>query len=179
MAGVRLIILPSFCTPEVLFQPGMLGPEARGIHKTACVRRSFAFPADTNLSRSFNSIMKCDMDIRKDLCANVVMSGGSTLFPGIADRMWKELTALLPDMKVTPTLVYLFSAVLKHSLFQDRVALTSWGTYSAWIGGSMLGTSSMINGLRLTKQEYDEHGPAIIHRGESRRSIDFPAPCGV
>merc|ERR1711997_69650 len=45
----------------------------------------------------YNSIMKCDVDIRKDLYANTVMSGGTTMYPGIADRMQKEITALAPS----------------------------------------------------------------------------------
>merc|ERR1712168_991004 len=62
-----------FGCPEVLFQPSFLGMEACGIHET-----------------TYNSIMKCDVDIRKDLYANTVMSGGTTMYPGIADRMQKE-----------------------------------------------------------------------------------------
>jgi actin-related protein len=46
---------------------------------------------------TYNSIMKCDVDVRKDLYGNVVLSGGTTMFPGIADRMQKELTALAPS----------------------------------------------------------------------------------
>ena len=73
-----------FRCPEVLFQPSMLGMEAAGIHET-----------------TYNSIMKCDVDIRKDLYANIVLSGGTTMFPGIADRVSKELTALAPSsMKI-------------------------------------------------------------------------------
>lgn len=50
---------------------------------------------------TFNSIMKCDVDIRKDLYANTVLSGGTTMYPGIADRMQKEITALAPTtMKI-------------------------------------------------------------------------------
>merc|ERR1712013_358303 len=45
---------------------------------------------------TYNSIMKCDVDIRKDLYANTVLSGGTTMFPGIADRMQKEISALAP-----------------------------------------------------------------------------------
>jgi actin-related protein len=45
---------------------------------------------------TYNSIMKCDIDIRKDLYANTVLSGGTTMYPGIADRMQKEITALAP-----------------------------------------------------------------------------------
>merc|ERR1712154_29945 len=46
---------------------------------------------------TYNSIMECDVDIRKDLYANTVMSGGTTMYPGIADRMQKEITALAPS----------------------------------------------------------------------------------
>merc|ERR1712173_470178 len=46
---------------------------------------------------TYNSIMKCDVYIRKDLYANTVMSGGTTMYPGIADRMQKEITALAPS----------------------------------------------------------------------------------
>ena len=42
-----------------------------------------------------------NVDIRKDLHGNIVLSGGSTMFPGIADRMSKEITALAPSsMKI-------------------------------------------------------------------------------
>lgn len=68
----------------MLFTPSLVGMEAQGIDDTA-----------------FNSIMKCDVDIRKDLYGNVVLSGGTTMFPGIADRMYKEITAHAPSsMKV-------------------------------------------------------------------------------
>lgn len=70
--------------PEVLFNPALVGKEANGIHDT-----------------TFNSIMKCDVDIRKDLYGNIVLSGGTTMFAGIADRMSKEVTSLAPSsMKI-------------------------------------------------------------------------------
>merc|ERR1712027_159518 len=51
---------------------------------------------------TYNSIMKCDIDIRKDLYANTVLSGGTTMYPGIADRMQKEITALDPSWLPSP-----------------------------------------------------------------------------
>jgi len=54
-----------FRCPEVLYNPSIVGTEAVGIHDT-----------------TFNSIMKCDVDIRKDLYNNIVLSGGTTMFPG-------------------------------------------------------------------------------------------------
>ena len=53
-----------FRCPEVLFTPSMVGMEAAGIDETA-----------------FNSIMKCDVDVRKDLYGNVVLSGGVCAVP--------------------------------------------------------------------------------------------------
>ena len=62
----------------------------------------------------YNSIYKCDLDIRRDLYGNIVLSGGTTMFPGIADRMQRELTALAPSsMKVRRGLH--FSFVTVHS----------------------------------------------------------------
>lgn len=56
------IVTCRFRAPEALFQPSLLGLEANGIHET-----------------TYNSIMKCDLDIRKDLYGNIVMSGGTTM----------------------------------------------------------------------------------------------------
>uniref|UniRef100_M1ASW9 Actin n=1 Tax=Solanum tuberosum TaxID=4113 RepID=M1ASW9_SOLTU len=63
----------TFRCPEVLFQLSLVGMEATGIH-----------------DKAYNSIMRCDINIRKDLFANIVLSGDSTMFPGIAERMSKE-----------------------------------------------------------------------------------------
>uniref|UniRef100_A0A8I3XAS0 Actin gamma 1 n=1 Tax=Callithrix jacchus TaxID=9483 RepID=A0A8I3XAS0_CALJA len=70
----------SSCCLEALFQPSFLGMESCGIHET-----------------TFNSIMKCDMDIRKDPYTNTVLSGGTTMSPGITARMQKEITTLAPS----------------------------------------------------------------------------------
>jgi len=90
-----------FRAPEALFQPAFLGLEAAGIHET-----------------TYNSIFKCDLDIRRDLYGNVVLSGGTTMFPGIADRMQKELTSLSPtSMKVRSEFIlggYLITDVCGH-----------------------------------------------------------------
>ncbi|CAB4057927.1 Actin-3, muscle-specific,POTE ankyrin domain family member J,Actin-42A,Actin-93,Actin, cytoskeletal 1,Putative actin-5,Actin-2,Actin, muscle-type A1,Actin-79,Actin, alpha cardiac,Actin-related protein 1,Actin-7,Putative actin-26,Actin-71,Actin-10,Actin, larval muscle-type,Actin-66,Actin, cytoplasmic,Actin-1,Actin [Mesostigma viride],Actin, cytoplasmic type 8,Actin, indirect flight muscle,Actin,Actin-42,Actin-2, muscle-specific,Actin-related protein T3,Actin-46,Actin, clone 205,Actin, cytoskeletal 2,Tyrosin len=65
-----------------------------------------------------------------DLYANTVMSGGTTMYPGIADRMQKEITALAP------------------STIKIKIIAPPERKYSMWI----------------SKQEYDECGPAIVHR---------------
>ena len=70
--------------------PGATVPRRPGFRESAGIHET-----------TYNSIMKCDIDIRKDLYANNVMSGGTTMYPGIADRMQKEITALAPStMKI-------------------------------------------------------------------------------
>jgi len=118
-----------FRDPEALFQPSFLGIEAAGIHES-----------------TYNSIMKCDEDIRKDLYANIVLSGGSSMFPGIADRMQKEITGLAP-----PTMTIKIIAPPERK-------------YSVWIGGSILASLSTFPQMLISKQEYDEEGPSVVHR---------------
>merc|ERR1711973_501929 len=118
-----------FRCPEALFQPSFLGMEAAGVHET-----------------TYNSIMKCDVDIRKDLYGNVVMSGGTTMYPGIADRMQKEITSLAP-----PTM-------------KIKIIAPPERKYSVWIGGSILASLSTFQQMWISKQEYDESGPSIVHR---------------
>jgi len=118
-----------FRCPEVLFQPSLIGKEASGIHDT-----------------TFQSIMKCDVDIRKDLYSNVVLSGGTTMFGGIGERMTKELTALAP------------------STMKIKVVAPPERKYSVWIGGSILSSLSTFQQMWVSKGEYDESGPTIVHR---------------
>uniref|UniRef100_A0A2K6ATA9 Actin gamma 1 n=1 Tax=Macaca nemestrina TaxID=9545 RepID=A0A2K6ATA9_MACNE len=106
-----------------------VGMESCGIHET-----------------TFNSIMKCDVDIRKDLYANTVLSGGTTMYPGIADRMQKEITALAP------------------STMKIKIIAPPERKYSVWIGGSILASLSTFQQMWISKQEYDESGPSIVHR---------------
>merc|ERR1712147_529420 len=94
----------------------------------------------------FQSIMRCDVDIRRDLCGNVVLSGGSTMIAGIGERMVKEMTALAP------------------STVKVKVVAPPERKYSAWIGGSILGSLSTFWPMCISKGEYEESGPTIVHR---------------
>jgi len=118
-----------FRAPEVLFQPSFIGREYDGIHKT-----------------TFSSIGKCDVDIRKDLYSNIVLSGGTTMYEGLPDRMTKEITALAP------------------STMKIKIVAPPERKYSVWIGGSILSSLSTFQQMWITKEEYDEAGPSIVHR---------------
>ena len=117
-----------FRCPEALFQPSFLGMESAGIHEML-----------------HNTITKCDVEFRYDLYPNIVLTGGSTMFPGIADRMQKEIAALAP-----PTMKIKITAPPERK-------------YSVWIGGSILASLSTFQQTWISKQEYEEFGPSIVH----------------
>jgi len=118
-----------FRAPEALLEPSIAGSDLPGIQVLA-----------------FQAIMACDVDIRKDIFSNVVLAGGSSMFPGLAERLEAELVRMAPStMKV-------------------RVIATPERKYSAWIGGSILASLDTFPGLCITQEEYAESGPGIVHR---------------
>ncbi|XP_041362997.1 actin, cytoplasmic 1-like [Gigantopelta aegis] len=118
-----------FRCPECLFQPSFLGMESVGIHEMI-----------------HNSITKLDIDVRLHMYTNIILSGGSTMYPGMGDRMTKEMINMLPgNIKV-------------------KVVEPPERKYSSWIGGSILASLSSSQRMWITKQEYEEYGPSIIHQ---------------
>ncbi|KAL8200155.1 hypothetical protein R6Q57_011494 [Mikania cordata] len=96
-----------FRCAEALFRPSLLKREVDGIHEI-----------------TYKSILKTDIDLRSDLLRNIILSGGSTLFPGLADRMHKEITHLAPSGK------------------DVKVVAVPWRKYCCWVGGSILASLS-------------------------------------
>ena len=113
--------------PESLFQPRLLGMIVAGIQQL-----------------TYNSIMRCDPNIHKDLFSNIVLSGGSTMFPGFAERMKKEINALAPTTKI-------------------NVIASPKRKYLPWLGGSLLASLPTFRQSWITKLEYDESGPSIVY----------------
>lgn len=94
----------------------------------------------------FNSIQKCDIDIRSDLYTNVVLSGGSTMFKNYEVRLEKELQELVPAGKK-----------VKISAPEDR-------KYSVFVGGSILSSLPTFDSMWITREEYGEVGAVIANR---------------
>lgn len=93
-----------------------------------------------------DSIKRCDRDIQTSLARNIVLSGGTMLLPGITERFNKEIIKVAPPVMMT-----------KVSTLPER-------KNSAWIGGSMLASLPTFPNMSISKGEYDEFGPSIVHR---------------
>jgi actin len=118
-----------FRCPEALFKPHLVGSEFAGIHDTA-----------------FSSIMKCDIDIRKDLYSNIVLAGSNTLFPGLAERLTEEVVALAPA-----------SIQVKVEAPDNRDDLS-------FVGGAMLSGMDNFQQMYITRADYDTSGAEVVHR---------------
>jgi centractin len=116
--------------PEVLFSPGLMGSEEPGCH--GCLHRA---------------LMRSDRDLRSTLYKQVVLAGGSTLFPGFGDRLLNELRKLSPaGTKIV-------------------VSAPPQRQWSTWVGGSILAALNTFNAMWITKADYDEHGSRLLVEG--------------
>lgn len=89
--------------PEILFNPELIGSEYPGVHQLVV-----------------DSINRADLDLRKNLYSNIVLSGGTTLTKGFGDRLLYEVKKLaLRDMKI-------------------KIYAPPERKYATWIGGSIL-----------------------------------------
>ncbi|XP_071507603.1 actin-1-like [Diadema antillarum] len=118
-----------FRAPEALFKPTLLGRENVGIQHYL-----------------YGSVAACDLDIRKQLYGNIVLSGGNTMFPGIANRLELEMKRLSPSQ-----------CPVKIVASKDRQNLV-------WVGGSVLSSLHTFATMWITRKEYNECGASIVHQ---------------
>lgn len=128
--GVTLMVgAERFRAPEILFRPELIGSEEKGVHE--CV---------------VSSVLKADLDLRKAFFSQIVLAGGSTLFPGYGDRLLNEIRKLAPrDVKI-------------------RISAPPERKHSTWIGGSILASLATFKSLWVTRSQYQEHGAAIVNK---------------
>ncbi|ETO31848.1 hypothetical protein RFI_05270 [Reticulomyxa filosa] len=117
-----------FRCAEALFKPYWAGPDREGVHMLI-----------------YQSLMKCEDELRGVLSKNIVLAGGNTMFGGIAERMLNEVTTLIP-----------VSLTCHVDALPDK--------HSIWMGGSILASLKSFENMMININEYYEYGPSIVHR---------------
>lgn len=127
--GNRLRVGPErFRAPEILFDPEIVGLEYPGVHQIVV-----------------DAINRTDLDLRKSLYSNIVLSGGSTLTKGFGDRLLAEVQKLaVKDMRI-------------------KIFAPPERKYSTWIGGSILAGLSTFRKMWVSIDDWHEN-PDIIHQ---------------
>ena len=118
-------------SPEALFKPQMIGKDTIGISQ-AC----------------YDSIQKCDIDIKKDLYNCIILSGGNTMFNGLPERFAKDIKVLVP----------------KSIKEEVKIIASIERKLSIWNGCSIISNISTFESSWITKTQYEESGSTIVHR---------------
>lgn len=116
------------CT-ETLFNPHLYNFDFDGIHKNI-----------------FESIKKCDVTAQNNLFSNIILSGGSSLFKGLPERISNEVKNLVLDSN------------------EVNVSISDDPKYGAWIGGSIFSSLPHFKDYTISREEYNDVGPGIVHR---------------
>ena len=166
------------CT-EPLFQPQLLNEidlnfGEQGIHELV-----------------YETVLKCDANIRVKLLKNIVVCGGNAKFDGMDKRLNKELQKVLFGRNVVETFLNvtqredavekglstdIFELICKYEgidkykkCFDDYFTInviisTNYHFSTVWSGGSAMAMNKHFVQKWITKDEYDEHGPSIVHQ---------------
>ncbi|GAA6085962.1 uncharacterized protein LOC113661155 isoform X1 [Tachysurus ichikawai] len=120
-----------FRAPEILFRPELIGQDYYGMHESI-----------------FRSVLQSDVDLRRDLVGNIVLSGGNTLLAGLPERLQREISALAP------------------AGLGEKVKVTSppGRDFSVWRGGAVLANMPSFCSAWISQDEYEEFGPQIVFR---------------
>ncbi|KAJ2394279.1 NuA4 histone acetyltransferase subunit, partial [Coemansia sp. RSA 2603] len=129
-----------YAVPEILFNPEKFmvkrpkhleGVSLVGVHELAA-----------------KSVVASDVDLRPQLLSNMVLAGGSTLFPGFVDRMTVMLQNAIPGGRIK---------LHAPSTNTERKV-------TAWLGGSILASLGTFHQLWISRAEYEEHGASIVDK---------------
>ena len=115
--------------PEALFKPILINRKAKGIDQLCN-----------------DSIQKCDMNVKKILYNNIILSGGTSMLKGLKERLTNEIQSLVPEAMKNE---------VKIIDSQNRQFLT-------WKGAQILVSVSTFESKWITRNEYQEKGPKIF-----------------
>lgn len=159
--------LERFTIPELLFTPSSIrereslqqhgASSASVLSQVSAQKQGEAAPLSSHVDiqamhlLAQESIMRCDNEIKKELYGSIVLTGGNSLFHGLAKRFESELQAKVPaNTKVKTPLV-------ASTLPVERKC-------SAWIGGSILASTGTFQAMWISKDEFEEQGSTIVHK---------------
>ncbi|MEQ2275805.1 Actin- protein 2-B, partial [Xenotaenia resolanae] len=130
-----------FEAPEALFQPHLINVEGVGVAELL-----------------FNTIQAADIDTRAEFYKHIVLSGGSTMYPGLPSRLERELKQLYLER-------VLKGDVDKLSKFKIRIEDPPRRKHMVFLGGAVLADIMKDkDNFWLTREEYQEKGVRVLEK---------------
>jgi actin beta/gamma 1 len=137
--GINQITLPDGFTLDIK-DSAIRAPE--GVFNPAAIGSQAVGVTDLIL----NSLSKCENESRKELISNIIVVGGNSNFPNFNKRLEVDLQ------------------MRSQSSMKVRCHTMVTPTEAQWTGGAVVSRLDSFTPLWITKAEYDEHGPSIVHR---------------
>lgn len=123
----------------VLFQPHLIDVESVGLHEML-----------------FNMIQEAEVDLRSSFYQHIVLSGGSTMYPGLPSRLEKEMRQMYLDR-------VLKGDKARLEKFKLRIEDPPRRKHMVFLGGSVLADIMKDQDqFWISKAEWEEHGESII-----------------
>jgi len=146
-AGRDLCRLPELLFAEELpFMDGVLSLSSQvNIPENArTLVESASMPLQNLIHASLSAVG--DVDVRKELCSNIILTGGSSLFANMDQRLSHEVSNVVPNS-------FKCKVLASRNTMERR--------FAAWIGGSVLTSLGSFQQLWLSRTEYDEYGVSL------------------
>ncbi|KJA24495.1 hypothetical protein HYPSUDRAFT_200384 [Hypholoma sublateritium FD-334 SS-4] len=112
--------------------------------KHICMEASNANLPKNIMALIGDALRTCDIELRQVLAGNIVLTGGGSQFTGVADRLASEITRTFPHGKIHAP----------GNPIERR--------YGGWLGGSILASLGTFHQLWISREEWQEHGKAIV-----------------
>jgi len=130
-----------FEAPEVLFEPHLIDVEGGGVH-----------------DQLFDCINKADVDTRPEFYNHIVLSGGSTMYPGLPSRLEKEIKRLYLEKVLKGNRVQL-------AKFKCRIEDPPRRKHMVFLGGAVLAEIMKDKDhFWMNKNEYEEQGENVLRK---------------
>ncbi|KAL8572001.1 Actin-related protein 2 [Nucella lapillus] len=130
-----------FGAPEALFQPHLINVDGVGVAELL-----------------FNTIQAADMDIRPEFYKHIVLSGGSTMYPGLPSRLEREMKQLYLER-------VLKGDVSRISKFKIRIEDPPRRKHMVFLGGAVLSDIMKDkDDFWLLRSEYEEKGLKVLDK---------------
>ncbi|XP_017888234.1 actin-related protein 2 isoform X1 [Ceratina calcarata] len=130
-----------FAAPEALFQPHLINVEAQGIAELV-----------------FSTIQAADIDIRSELYKHIVLSGGSTMYPGLPSRLEREIKQLYLQR-------VLKNDTSKLNKFKLKIEDSPRRKDMVFMGGAVLAEITKDReSVWIMREEYEEKGLSVLKK---------------
>lgn len=127
-----------FEAPEIIFNPHLNNKNCLDLPRTI-----------------LRAIQLCEPEYRNELYSRIILAGGTSRLRGLVEKLKVQLQNLsLPSVKT----------IISTAQTKDDGRGNFGSEYTDWVGGSIVATLSTFQQMWVTRDEYNEAGPTVIHR---------------